>query len=247
MVYSKYKGKKRARSSSKSHYKKKYKTRYAKKYKKRATYGWSGAYAAAKSAIVASAEKKYKDTSYQLTNCAAGGVLTFVSGVTQGADYYQRIGRKIRITSIQLEAAILPQFEGEPDRCRVLVVWDKQPNGAALPPVTNILTDQGGGATSYSFMNLDWRERFQVLMEETFTLGFVRTTGDPAYYPYSVSPAVANISRYKEVDLTVEFQGTDNTLGSVSTGAIYVLTIGSRSGGTCLRCSWNFRMRFTDL
>ena len=243
---SKYKKYKRARSASKRYYKSKYKRRYKSiGAKSGSRYGWKGNYAQARKAVKGLAEKKFTDTYSSGISCRQGGQLTLINGISMGSDFNNRVGRKINITSVEVTGWFYPGLTCKADRVRMLLVWDQAPNGS-LPNTDNILTDMGGGVTSFSFMNLNWRERFRVLAEETFTLGFVLTTAPPNLYPYTLSPAVANFSRYLKTDLTVEYSGTGDQIGAISTGALYVLIVGMHAINEGHYCTFNARIRYID-
>lgn len=190
-------------------------------------------------------EKKFHDTGIVSNNAEVGGTLTLINTVAQGDDYNERIGRKYTITAVQVDGFFIPKLPCSSSRVRLLVVYDAQPNGAQ-PAVTDILTAVAAGGTaadSFSFMNLNFRDRFKVILEETFALGNVDTTAGAAY---STSPAVANIHRYVKTNLTVTNEGTSGAIGSISTGALWCLVIGSAGAGSGYTCDWNCRIRFVD-
>lgn len=160
-----------------------------------------------------------------------------LNNVTQGTDATQRIGRKIQIKSIRIlitakvytsqidtageETAGPPLTYEEsanpavpPQTARVVLVWDKQPNGQQATSF-DVFTDMNGKRGSSSMMNLDNRDRFVILADEKRSIG-----------PYGTGTAVFDI--YKECDLTTIFStaADPQTIASIASGCLYAFFLG---------------------
>lgn len=107
----------------------------------------------------------------------AGTVALVVAPPLEGASFYQRVGRRIRMKSIELRGEIQPSNGNAAavtrQFARLLVIYDRQANGA-LPAVADILTGyNAAGATSstvYDGLNMNNRDRFLVLRDRKLYL-----------------------------------------------------------------------------
>lgn len=189
---------------------------------------------------VAPPERKVHDVVQAIYSCNNTGTVTLINGIAQGADFTQRIGRKSTFVAIQLEGILQPSSDlTQPTKCRVLLVYDSQPNGV-LPPVSDIF-DQ---ATSTAFMNLDFRDRFKVLHDCNVSLA--QTTDTGATLNAVGAPTVHNLSVYKRINLPTIWSGTTNAIGDIQTGAFYLVTIGNNAATTGYDLVCSTRMRFVD-
>lgn len=259
MVYGsrRYKRYKRARSASKR-YKPKYsayKTSYRRrKYSSQPTqkYGWRGNLSIVKRAVSSMAERKWVDTGFQtaeIYDSFSGTMFLTVNGIAQGDGQSQRIGKEVTLTSVQVEGCFMPQNElVEAQRVRMLLVWDESPNSTAAT-IDQILQTSGPNA-AFAFMNLSYRQRFRILAEETFTIGFVKEYGTaPDVIRYTISPVTANVSRYVKLNHKCVYSGTTNSATSIATGALYLLVVGSCGvlGPRAITFNCNVRVRYTDI
>jgi hypothetical protein len=186
--------------------------------------------------------------------CNTTGLLTAINLIQNGSQFYQRVGRRIEMRSLHLNG-VLTQT-GNPtttnDYVRVMVVYDRQPN-AATPGINSVLQsyDQVGTQTfsSLSGINPDERERWLVLADHRLVLPQVNTTTSTDGSVEGTS-STFNINRFiKLKNLKTHYTGDTNpaVIGDISTGALYVLTIGSYAAGTegwQLQACW--RLRYTD-
>lgn len=154
-----------------------------------------------------------------------------LNNITQGADAMQRIGRKIQIKSIRIRCSVQVQddwvlaypvdnqpnaaynvagnYGGAPQSCRLVIVWDKQPNGQQATSA-DVFTARNGSLGSDAMMNLDKRDRFVILADETRPL----SPGGNASVMFDI---------YKECDLTTIYSSAvdPQTIASIQSGALY--------------------------
>ena len=154
-----------------------------------------------------------------------------LNNITQGADATQRIGRKVQIKSIRVRVSVrinddyvtevpdtnnvLVDYEtksssyANPQSCRLVLVWDKQPNGI-IAGSGQVFESMNGYNGSDSMMNLDNRDRFVILADETKILS-----------PFGIGAAHFDI--YKECDLTTIYSTavSPQTIASIQSGALY--------------------------
>lgn len=182
-------------------------------------------------------EKKVSDiavTQYQVNTT---GSFTLLHAPVPGTDYTQRIGRKTSPKSVyirgrcQIEAAAssVTNVNAPAQLMRMIVFHDKQPNGAA-PAVTDLLNS----ADPASQLNLNGRDRFKVIKDETFVFDpyIVDTTVTAATTNYNKT--VENINSFSMVkDVETIFNGGNaGTIADITSGALYMFWIGSNAAGT---------------
>jgi len=187
-----------------------------------------------------SVERKVIDVGPSTRVCTTTGTVSLMNPIAAGTDFTERIGRKITAVAVQLSGTIKPTAAVAAQcRVKILVLYDAQPNGA-LPAVTDILT----AATPNSFMNLNNRDRFKILIEDGC---------DMAYYDANNggnnvlgSPTTYTINKYKKINLPSVFDGTGGAITDFTTGSIILLTIGDYTGAQSYTATIASRIRFTD-
>jgi len=179
-------------------------------------------------------ELKDIDTDVTAVTINSTGSVTLINGVAQGTDFTTRVGRKFNMKSILIRFLI---YFGStsilPSAVRWMIVYDKQANGAA-PAVTDILD----AATVTSNNNLSNRDRFLVVFDKIRVLGATAANDNSMFY----------VKKYKRMAMETTNSGTGATVGSISTGALYLVMVGDRTAGTTAARfeSGGVRIRFTD-
>lgn len=168
------------------------------------------------------------------------GNINLLNTVSQGPAVTQRIGKKIRLLSLQARGFVQPGSTATINDVALLVVYDKRPTGA-LPAITAILD-----SVSSTAMNNDANSgRFKIVMRKDFTL-----TGNAA--------AVANVDSLtiQSTDFFLDLKGVPTTfkglgtgaIGDIDYGALYVISVGSNAAGTTAAfANMSFRLRFVDV
>jgi len=196
------------------------------------------------------------------------GTVRCLNIIGEGSAMYQRIGRRVTVRSLNFTGSIRRKGDGgspeapvvttQSEFVRVLIVWDMSLNGGALPTVADILrnvnSSDGSAASSstvvYQGVNLANRNRFKILADWEITLppSASTTTG-------TVPDSIFTIKRYiKMYDGPVVYNAPDALVGSIASGALYAVTVGSgmnqgvngaaaTSGYELLAVS---RLRYTD-
>lgn len=205
---------------------------------RRGPYRAGGFYGAS---VRSAAERKVVDTAPAAYNANTTGSVTLINGVATGTDFTERIGRRINITAIQARGFCGQDTTGPAgvNDVRVMIVEDMQSNGV-IATIADIFTN----ATSTSFMNMNNRERFKVHWDRRVTLGPIDRTATTSY---AGSPQTSQFNVYKRVNIPVVFEGTAATIGSISSGALYFVVLGSTAAGTGdAFVTAAFRCRFID-
>lgn len=185
-------------------------------------------------------ELKFTDTGDGGGSAPAAGILVLLNGVAAGTDYNQRIGRKIILKSLLHRFSLIPQVatanSSAGDIVWVMLIYDCQTN-AATPAVADVLQ----AVTYDSPMNLNNRDRFKVLTDKFITMGAYTMTASALV---TGSPTPKIIKMYKRLNHEVIFGGTGSTVGSIQTGAIFLLIISLNNNITTY--VYNNRTRFID-
>lgn len=184
-------------------------------------------------------ELKLIDKEATATTFLAAGAVTLLNGIAQGTDNTDRIGRKTILKSILFRISVFPSATAPAatgDVVRVMLVYDCQTNAAA-PAVTDIIS-----AGFYDNpMNLNNRDRFKILADKFITMS---ANNYAAAALTAGSPTAKHLKIYKKMSMDQIFAGTAATVGSISTGGIFLLTISK--GNLISTYDYDSRIRFID-
>lgn len=180
--------------------------------------------------------------------------------IQQGAGSWNRVGRKVKLKSIRLKgtAQYVLGLDGSNHLnggvLRMLLVWDKQPSGNALPAFDEIfgITEQDGteSSTVMSPPRYDNMGRFQVLMDKCLYINpttYNAAAGGDMYYDLPFDEYVKLQGR----ETNFSGQSSPMTIADVSTGGLYlVLRANENSAG---QKQWSLttnsvaRLRYMDM
>jgi len=181
-------------------------------------------------------ELKYLDTNFANYACGTTGAVTLINGIAAGNTSITREGRqcfwKQVIVSGTVVAADATTIASRND---VYVIWDKQP-GAAVPAMTDIFVESKAGSP----MNLNYRERFVVIAHNTFVIGGL--TADNT----ALSPTIQPVTISKRLNLRTTFKADANGIGDISTGAMYLVTVGDQADASGALLKASIRLRFSE-
>lgn len=193
-------------------------------------------------------EKKVLDinaASYAVEN--TGTIMALLNGCVAGSQNFNRIGRKICLKSLQIRGVWQAGAATVNDTAvRMLIVYDKQPNGAA-PTFANVISSQNiAGTVSslvYDMVNLDNRDRFEIIRDQMHVI----QAGDISS-GYFGSPSIVNVDHYVKLGSreTVFNAGAAGTVGDIATGSLYVMFIASQANASGANFVGSFRTRFED-
>lgn len=184
--------------------------------------------------------------------------------VQQGAGSWNRIGKKINLKSIRLKIDIL--FTITPaattanttqPSCRVVLVWDKQPSGNALPAFNAIFgqTAQDGTETSEykDPVKYDGMSRFEILMDKVFDASSYNALNNTSGTT-NIGTMIVSLDEYvKLVGRQTVFSGQSApmTIADVYSGGLYLISRCSNNVPNVSTCNFTFnsfaRLRYTDV
>lgn len=199
-------------------------------------------------------EKKAFDVA--LTNLnfnvpATPPVFQVLNACINGAELYQRVGRKIYMKSIHIRGFIQPIATSISDIGRLIIFYDAQPNAAA-PLIATLLQDSTAAAatSSLSEINLINRARFKILRDyqvllpsQTDTAGVITNLAnfDP------IGPNTLNVNFFIPLKgLETEYNGVNGgTIADISSGAIFITAV-SQNATSEYEFTYTCRMRYYD-
>lgn len=193
-------------------------------------------------------EVKYNDINY-VGPLAPIGIMTSVllDGVQQGTDYNQRIGRQINILSFELRY-IFYNYQtltnaGYPTLIRMMLVRDRQSNGAVYTPGTLLQNITTPTTQCLSATNINTKDRFHIYWDKLIELN---PMGAPvAITPSGTFPAAIRADKYYRKftrPIKVTYGGTAGTIGSINTNGLFLVILANDDPD----CEIYGRIRFTD-
>lgn len=168
------------------------------------------------------------DDNFQLVG---GSPFILLNGIVQGAGNNQRIGNKVSLKALRIKGQIINLATAVQTYARVLIVYDKQPNGA-LPTYASVMQtrDSAGAATNTAFSdpNFDNKERFTILRDTTIVLpsvtntaGVLTNVGFDQQAKNDIN--VFNIDMYiKLKGLHTAYTGATAGIADISTGSLMI-------------------------
>jgi len=179
-------------------------------------------------------ELNFADFSWTANDIPVLGDIFLLNGLVLGTSASQRIGRRIKIRSIEVRVAVAST--GPSDQFRMMIVQDRQAN-AATPAFTDIYDT----TAPVTLRNISNKARFKVVHD--FGLSFVAGSGLLATSPEG-DGSIRTFEFYKKVGIPVQYNaGNAGTVGDIQTNALYFVTISSSGncnlGGRC-------RLRYSD-
>lgn len=215
-------------------------------------YGGSRVPLASRGYRLNSVEKKVNDIAAASYAINTTGSFTLLAFPVVGADFTQRIGRKVMLRNLYIRgflstdpASTAGTSNGIVTQCcRMIIFADLQPNGAA-PAVTDLLNT----ATSVSHLNLNNRDRFKVYCDKQWVFGPYLHITTATQAEAMNSQQVYSLKKYKKINQEMVFNAVNGgTIADVTSGALYMFWIGSTvAGGADGVANVTTRIRYTDV
>lgn len=159
-------------------------------------------------------EKKFVDNSIAFALVAAQSTfsaLNLLNGIAQGTDSNQHIGRQAQMKSFywRWQGSLAATTAGT-GSARLLIVYDKEAEGAPPTIATGAQTDILIADRITGINNLNNRDRFIVLVDEVVEC--IGTQGPSSFYREG----------YRKIDLPMVWNAsTAATIAAINTGSIY--------------------------
>lgn len=187
---------------------------------------------ASRGLVVGKGEFKAVDVLSTAT-CDTASAVALLNGIARGDEINERTGREVTMKSIQFTyTATVTTGTGTDQRQRVLLVYDRQTNGAALTAAQVL-----NAADTLSPRNLENRRRFKILYDRTHTLNASGETGSAVTRRF-----------FRRLAHPVTFNSGDaGTVADITTGSLYLVVVGSNAAGvTAGAVAYSSRIRYVD-
>lgn len=156
--------------------------------------------------------------------------ITEVNCIQQGATVANRIGNKVVCKSIHFKGT-LSANPANLSVARVMLVYDKQPNGA-FPAWADLILDQPGAVSGvYSSLNIANKSRFQVLRDQFFNFDAAQSV-------------IHTLNWYVKGRWESEYGATAGAITDFRTGALYLVALYTSAVVALSNCSC--RIRYYD-
>lgn len=195
-------------------------------------------------------ELKYKDSggNQKVGNDANTPIFALLNGIAQNATVTGRVGNKVALKSIMLR--LWAKASAIPLQLRVMIVMDQQANkatpnaGSNLLNIQTIVTDSAvaGVDLTQNLTNLDYRDRFRIIMDKQFKLDIGAI--DTSDIPYGESKAMHKFIKLPNVECTYSDAG--GAIGNINTNALYLAVWANVAGANGADVNWMSRIRFVD-
>lgn len=194
------------------------------------------------------AELKHVDTFDNLTAIPTTGLIIPLNLSTQGNTDITRLGDDIQATSIQWRLQIIADADLlEDSMVRMLIVWDRQPNGAAFT-IAQLLDNTVITGNLQAPYNHSFQERFKILHDQTIRnnpsvlLDFDVATGSST----TNQPTRKFVRGKRQLSRTVKYNGNAGTIADIITNSLSAVFISSAAAQPPTLLS-GFRFYFKDM
>ena len=178
-------------------------------------------------------EWKYFDGTTAAINMSTTGSIFCINGLAPGTAANQRIGMRVTLRSLEFRYRIVATGTALASINRVIVLFDKQANGA-LPAPTDILNPYA----TWGMRNLENRKRFKIIWDKTRFSAPVG--GDPSRV------MVHAYIKFRR-GVIVEFNnGVSGSIADIVSNSLIMLTFGDNAATPPQIDRLQTRIRYTD-
>lgn len=163
--------------------------------------------------------------------------ITELNCIQQGAAFYQRIGTKVMMKSLELKFimqanGVVMTLATGGVTIRYMVVYDRQPN-KTFPSLADVLAVNDGAATFNAGVDMTNRSRFVVLCNQ--------------FYAFDVAQDYTlHVHKFIPLNLETEFGASGNTIGDLTTGSLLLIAFSSNAAIDCNLNQVSSRVRYMD-
>lgn len=190
-------------------------------------------------------ELKFKDNFSANTAQTGGHVVETFPVIAQGTGESQRLGRQITCEALHINGIItLPaSATGSTDVVRIIIVHDKQANGATFSP-SDLLEPGTGSADFLSYRNLENTERFRVLSDKRYTMNASSYSSNSTApnNPQSVPHTRFFNMNFDLKGMKIDYSGTDGTITEIKSNNLLMFYI-SENGLSVVNTRSRLRFR----
>jgi len=167
---------------------------------------------------------------------------TLINGIGKGDEINQRIGREIKMKHLNLRGFFrcVNDATGKSTINRLLIVYDRHPNHAAMTGLELFDTIAGTAIDVTKNYNLDNRKRFTVLYDRYHPVDMMEYSKScqkvPVYIDFPINlPVIYNA-------------GTNATIAAIETGSLFLVTMADAANTGDIESEFIFtsRIRYSD-
>jgi len=183
------------------------------------------------------------------------GCIQALSNFQQGVGLANRIGNKASMKSLRIRLKVLATGVAETNlnQMRVIVFYDRQPNGAYLSPTDMISQFTSNNATVAGIwsdnLNSNYLDRIRILKDETFRLpgqtsgGLVNQVGPTEQCAYLIDWFI----KCKDLELVYKSTSNPGVIANSTVGSVQILVMGDIAAGSePWQLNGSARARFYD-
>lgn len=184
----------------------------------------------------------------------------YLTDIASGAGSYQRIGRRINLKSVHCRLTFELNDEAAnalgPITYRAFIVYDKQANGSAFSISDFLAATPKTGVNNIAIplrhilpMNLDGRDRYEIIMDKMGSLSGVITTAGTGTGT-SVVPGqdsdvlIEEFRKLKRREVQYKFDALNDGGANVQSGSLVFFVVASKEGAFSYDA--NLRLRYYD-
>lgn len=178
-------------------------------------------------------ELKGKLNTFSAVSLNDASSVTLLNGLAPGLAINERVGQQVHLMRLEGHGQVqVTPSTGVDQIVRLIIVRDRQPNGAA-PAYNDVMT----AVSTFALPSLNNQKRFIILWDRTFQL-------NASAEAFSQIPFAVEIP----LDFKVQFNaGTAGTVADINTNALFLLAIGTEASGTTDGILNGYlRVRYTD-
>lgn len=194
-------------------------------------------------------EIKTVDIPLTSSNFVTTPTAILLNGTATGTNFVNRIGAKVTMKTIQFKANIQNILTSTEGVLRMLVVYDKQPNGA-LAAIGDVIESRDSSNTAsssiYSCPKVENRDRFEIIRDKTWHAPACTNTGGVlTNLSYPSDDDEMEFSEYIKLGKKTTYKDTSSAITSISTGSLLMFLLCSGTTNA-YQLSWSSRLRFYD-
>lgn len=205
---------------------------------------------------IGSPERKFADANITgaVPVVATGITPQLITGIEEGTDNNQRIGRRVLLTNVQirLQTSSFRNFDTENSYVvRILLVMDTQYDGAAgtIPTLDDVLDLTTPSIYAFNDLQVQGTRRFRTMWDKTFVqyAQYIGATTIPDSWPNTKQHKY-----FKKMRKQLFFNGSDDTPALAGKNAMWLFVFSEPVGGgggqqVSINVEGNVRIRFTDV
>lgn len=174
-----------------------------------------------------SSERKYLNNSIGSYNAwDTTGQVSDIGVVPTGTSVNTRVGKMVNLTGVQIRGTV-KAASLTLSRCALLLVYDREPNGAALPGITDILQS----ASSNAQTNRDNAPRFKIVRRWDFAMTGSAGAANPSDNVIHLIDDYVPL-KFGKYPQKYTAANTDGSNTGRIKGGLYLVTIGDVANGT---------------